>query len=188
MKKILILCAVLLLAVTASAQNGARYFGIKSGKYVTEMDMLGEKLTSTVYFDDYGAKQFSKRKVNMMGSSTEIATLKIDDKSYMINYEGRTVQEMPSSEGINYLNLTPEIVKKYNIREVGRETVNGRECIKYTLETSQMGQTVKHTTWIWKGLPMKTVLDLGGGPAMSQTTKEITEGPVDASLFVVPKF
>ena len=62
MKRILSICAVLLVAVTAMGQN--RY-GIKSGSYKTEMDMMGQTITNTTYFDDYGAKEVTA--MNMMG-------------------------------------------------------------------------------------------------------------------------
>ena len=55
MKKIFTFCAVLLVAATTFAQ--APRYGIKSGTYKTEMDMMGQTITNTVYFDDYGAKE-----------------------------------------------------------------------------------------------------------------------------------
>ena len=63
MKKILSICAVLLVAVTAMAQNGR--YGIKSGSYKTSMDMMGNAIEQTVYFDDFGAKEATT--MNMMG-------------------------------------------------------------------------------------------------------------------------
>lgn len=187
MKRVLTVCAVLLVAVAAMAQNGPKKFGIKSGEFTTEMDMMGQKIIGTTYFDDYGAKQVARTKMEMMGMSMDMATLQLGDKSYMINYGEKTVQEMPAQESINYMNLTPEMVKKYKVQEVGKETVNGKECTKYTAEISQMGQTAKTTVWVWQGIPMKSSVDMGG-MAMTQSVKDIKEGPVDASLFVVPKF
>jgi hypothetical protein len=187
MKRIITLCAVLLVAVTAMAQDGAKKYGIKSGEFVTEMDMMGQTISGTTYFDDYGAKQIAKTKMEMMGMSMDMATLQLGNKNYMINYGDKTVQEMPAQESLNYMNLTPDVVKKYKVQEVGKETVNGKECTKYTAEISQMGQTAKTTVWVWQGIPIKSVIDMGG-MAMTQSVKEVKEGPVDASLFEVPKF
>ena len=50
-----------------------------------------------------------------------------------------------------------------------------------------MGQTAKTTAWVWNGIPMKSVVDMGG-MSITQTIKSVKEGPVDASLFEVPKF
>ena len=180
MKKIFAFCAVLLVAATAFGQN--RY-GIKSGSYKTEMDMMGQTITNTTYFDDFGAKEVTS--MNMMGM--EMTTLMKDGKTYMINKGEKSVQEMPARESINYLNLTDEVVAKNKIKETGKETVSGKECTVYTAEISQMGQTAKATVSVWNGFAMKSVIDAGGF-AISQKIVEITEGPVDAALFEVPKF
>ena len=75
MKRILSICAVLLVAVTAMGQN--RY-GIKSGSYKTEMDMMGQAIVQTTYFDDYGAKEVTE--MDMMGM--QMTQLTIDGKTY----------------------------------------------------------------------------------------------------------
>ena len=184
MKKFFSLCAVLLVAVAAMAQNGTKYYGIKSGSYKTEMDMMGQTIPSTIYFDDYGAKQATS--ISMMGM--EMTQINKDGKMYLVNKGEKSVQEMPQQqEQINYLNLTDEIKAKYKIKEVGKETVAGKECTTYTVEVSQMGQTVKTTVSVWNGIAMKTVADAGGF-SMSQKVTEVKEGPVDAAIFEIPKF
>ena len=180
MKRILSICAVLLVAVTAMGQN--RY-GIKSGSYKTEMDMMGQTITNTTYFDDYGAKEVTS--MSMMGM--EMTQLMKDGTMYLINKGEKSVQEMPGRESINYLDLTDEVIAKNKIKELGKETVSGKECTVYTYEMSQMGQTVKVTASIWNGISMKTSIDMGGF-AMVTKVVEVTEGPVDAALFEVPKF
>ncbi len=184
MKKIFSLCAVLLVAVAAMAQNGTKYYGIKSGTIKIEMDMMGQTIPSTIYFDDYGAKQATS--INMMGM--EMTQINKDGKMYLVNKGEKSVQEMPQQqEQINYLNLTDEIKAKYKIKEVGKETVAGKECTTYTVEVSQMGQTVKTTVSVWNGIAMKTVADAGGF-SMSQKVTEVKEAPVDAAIFEIPKF
>ena len=180
MKKILSICAVLLVAVTAMGQN--RY-GIKSGSYKTEMDMMGQVITNTTYFDDYGAKQATS--MSMMGM--EMTQINKDGKMYLVNKGEKSVQEMPAQQSINYLNLTDEVIAKNKIKETGKETVAGKECTVYTAEISQMGQTAKATVSVWNGIAMKSVIDAGGF-GITQKVVEVTEGPVDAALFEVPKF
>ena len=184
MKRIFSLCAVLLVAVAAMAQNGTKYYGIKSGTIKIEMDMMGQTIPSTIYFDDYGAKQATS--INMMGM--EMTQINKDGKMYLVNKGEKSVQEMPQQqEQINYLNLTDEVKAKYKIKEVGKETVAGKECTTYTVEVSQMGQTVKTTVSVWNGIAMKTVADAGGF-SMSQKVTEVKEAPVDAAIFEIPKF
>ena len=184
MKKFFSFCAVLLVAVAAMAQNGTKYYGIKSGTIKIEMDMMGQTVPSTIYFDDYGAKQATS--ISMMGM--EMTQINKDGKMYLVNKGEKSVQEMPQQqEQINYLNLTDEIKAKYKIKEVGKETVAGKECTTYTVEVSQMGQTVKTTVSVWNGIAMKTVADAGGF-SMSQKVTEVKEAPVDAAIFEIPKF
>lgn len=184
MKKFFSLCAVLLVAVAAMAQNGTKYYGIKSGTIKVEMDMMGQTIPSTIYFDDYGAKQATS--ISMMGM--EMTQINKDGKMYLVNKGEKSVQEMPQQqEQINYLNLTDEVKAKYKIKEVGKETVAGKECTTYTVEVSQMGQTVKTTVSVWNGIAMKTVADAGGF-SMSQKVTEVKEAPVDAAIFEIPKF
>ena len=156
MKKFFSFCAVLLVAVAAMAQNGTKYYGIKSGTIKIEMDMMGQTIPSTIYFDDYGAKQATS--ISMMGM--EMTQINKDGKMYLVN-KGE--------------------------KSVGKETVAGKECTTYTVEVSQMGQTVKTTVSVWNGIAMKTVADAGGF-SMSQKVTEVKEAPVDAAIFEIPKF
>ena len=182
MKRIFTICAVLLVAATAFAQN--ERYGIKSGSYKTEMDMMGQTITNTTYFDDFGAKEVTE--MNMMGM--EIMQINKDGKNYIVNKGEKSVQEMPAQQqSINYLHLTDEVIAKNKIKEVGKETVAGKECTNYTLEMNQMGQTAKATVSVWNGFAMKTTIDLGGF-AMTTKVTEINEGPVDAAKFEIPKF
>jgi hypothetical protein len=121
----------------------------------------------------------------MMGM--EMTQINKDGKMYLVNKGDKSVQEMPAQESINYLNLTDEAIKKFKVKETGKETVSGKECTVYTAEISQMGQTAKATVSVWNGFPMKSVIDAGGF-GITQKIVEIKEGPVDASLFEVPKF
>ena len=184
MKKIFAFCAVLLVAATAMAQDGAKVYGIKSGSFKTEMDMMGQTITQTTYFDDYGAKQSTS--MNMMGM--EMTQIVMDGKNYLVNKGEKSVQEMPmQQQSVNYLNLTDEVIAKNKIKEVGKETVAGKECTVYTAEISQMGQTAKATVSVWNGFAMKSSIDMGGF-AMNQKIVEVNEGPVDAAKFEIPKF
>lgn len=188
MKRLLTtLCAVLLVAAAAFGQDAPKRFGIKSGEFKTETDMMGQKVVATTFFDNYGAQQITKTKMSMMGMDIDMATLMTGGKTYMINYGDKTVQEMQAQENINYMDLSDEAVKKYKIKSEGVEEVAGKSCVVFSLEVSQMGQTVKSKASVWEGIPMKTVTDAMGMKVTALVTS-LTEGPVDASLFEVPKF
>ena len=180
------LFAALLVAGTALAQTGQTY-GIKSGTITTETDMMGTKIKATTTFDEYGALSYSRTKTEMMGMTIDMATLTKDGKTYMINYGDKTVQEMPAQESINYMDLNEKTIAKYKVKELGQEVVGGKECTQYSVEINQMGQTAKAKTSVWKGIPMKTVTETMG-MSVTALVVDLQEGPVDASLFEVPKF
>lgn len=184
MKRFMVMCMSLLVATTMlMAQDGAKKYGIKSGTITMVSEVMGQKIESKSYFDDYGALEASNTKTFGM----EIATISRDGKIYIVNKAAKQVQEMPAQDNVNYLNMSDEIVSKYKIQEVGNETVAGKDCIKYTMEVSQMGQTLKLTVSVWNGIPMKTVTN-ANGTEVTATVTSIEEGDVDASMFEVPTF
>ena len=184
MKRLFSLLSVLLVASTIlMAQDASKKYGIKSGTITTVSEVMGQKIESKGYFDDYGNLQSSKASTFGM----EISTILRDGKTYMVNHPAKQVQELPVQESVNYLDLTDEIIAKYKIQEVGKETVAGKDCVKYTMEVSQIGQTIKLTVSVWNGIPMKTVTN-ANGTEMTATVTEVTEEEVDASLFEVPSF
>lgn len=182
MKKYMTVVAALLVAVVAMGQTPAKRYGVKSGTVKVVTTMM-EPVESITYFDDYGAKEVTE--MNMMGM--KMTQLTIGDKMYIINADEKQVQEMPGRDNINYLNLTPEVIKKYNVKEVGKEKVAGKDCIKYTAEIEQMGQKAQVSVSVWNGYAMKSNIDMGGF-GISTEVVEFKEGPVDAKLFEIPKF
>ncbi len=182
---------VLLLASAAGvamAQDGHRY-GIKSG-ILTQKSEMGE---TTVYFDNYGALEAQKMKMNFMGMDTEMTIIRKDGKTYMVNAAEKQVQEMPAGGGmggadINFLNLTDAVKTANKIKEAGKETVLGRECTKYTMQMSQMGMEMNQTVWIYKGIALKSLTDGGQFQFGNEAVKFEENAQVPASVFEVPKF
>jgi len=184
MKRFITFFAVLLMtAFVTMAQDATKRYGIKSGKITTVTEMLGQKIESPSWFDDYGARIVSKASANGM----EITQIVRDGKTYMVNHSAKQVQEMPTQESINYLNMDEATIAKYKIVEDGKETVAGKECTRYKMEVSQMGQTAKLTVSVWQGFPMKTVTSTMGMD-ITATITEVTECEVEASLFEIPSF
>jgi len=182
-----ILSLVLLLATAtgvAMAQNANRY-GIKSG-ILTQKSEMGE---TTVCFDNYGALEAQTMKMNFMGTETEMTILRKDGKTYMINRSEKQVQEMPAmGADINFLALTDAVKSANKIKEAGKETVLGRECTKYTLESSQMGMTAKQTVWVWKGIAMKTFTDAGQFQFGNEAVKFEENVEIPAGTFEIPNY
>lgn len=141
------------------------------------MEMMGQIIESPSWFDDYGARIVSKASAN----GIEITQIVLGDKTYTVIHSAKQVQETPTQESINYLNLDETTIAKYKIVEDGKETVAGKECTRYKMEISQMGQTAKLTVSVWQGLPMKTVTNTMGID-ITATIIEVVECEVDVSL------
>lgn len=184
MKRVLSLFAALMMAMAVMmAQDAPKRYGIKSGEVKTVTEMMGQRIESPSWFDNYGALMASKANANGM----EVSTIMRDGKTYMVNFAAKQVQEMPTQESINYLKLDEATIAKYKIKEIGTDTVAGKECVKYSLEVTQMGQTAKLTVSVWNGFPMKSVTSTMGIELVSTIT-EIKECEVDPSKFEIPSF
>ena len=181
----MVMCMSLLIATTMlMAQNGTKKYGIKSGTISMVSEVMGQKIESTSYFDDYGNLEASNTKTFGM----EIATLSRDGKMYMVNKAAKQVEESSNPISINFLDLSEATISKYKIKRIGSETVAGKDCVKYTAEITQMGQTVKATYSVWRGICMKSVVDTEAGLTATSRVISVVEGKVDPSLFIVPTF
>ena len=179
---------VLLLASAAGLASAQNRYGIKSG-ILTQKSEMGE---TTIYFDNYGALEAEKMKMDFMGNEMEMTILHKDGKTYMINATEKQVQEMPDGgmggNSINFLNLTDAVKSANKIKEAGKETILGKECTKYTMEASQMGMTMTQTVWVWQGIALKTLTDGGQFTFGNEAVKFEENATIPASTFDIPKF
>ena len=108
MRRFFTILPMLLIASTLlMAQDASKKYGIKSATITTVSEVMGQKIESKGYFDDYGNLQSSK--ANTFGM--EISTILRDGKTYMVNHSAKQVQEMPAQESINYLDLTDASIR-----------------------------------------------------------------------------
>ena len=188
MKKYMTVCAALLVAVVALGQAPEKRYGVKSATVKVVTNMMDQKVESVSYFDDFGAKELTV--MEMMGM--KMTQLSRDGKMYIINSEQKQVQEMPAGgmggADINFLNLTDQVKAANKIKEAGKETILGRECTKYTMESSQMGMTMSQTVWVWNGIVLKSLTDGGQFQFGNTATKLEENANIPASTFDIPKF
>ena len=183
MKKLMIIAGLMVLCLGAAAQE--KIYSVKSGKVTMEMDMMGQKIVQQNYFDDYGVKQAT---VTEFGGN-KMRMLVIDGSNVMVNDAEKTATKMPmmgAQERVNFCNLTDKEIKKYKVQELGKETVAGKECTKYSVTLFMMGQPQKQTVWVYKGITLKTTTnsDFGG----NQTATKIQENvEIPASMFTIPE-
>ena len=192
MKTKFLLASLLMLAtVGLYAQEGnepVKRYGFKSAIVMYTTDVMGQKVESTTYIEDYGAKECQKVKMSVPGmGDMETAVITKDGKSWSVNYAMNSVQEAP----VNQPNLnapSDEDVKKYNIKEVGKEKFLDKDCTVYTMENEAQGMKAKIKVWAYKGLGLKQETDISG-MKITATATEFNEGAtVLPQVFDVPKF
>lgn len=201
MKKMFIAAAALAVVALANAQAPADApYAVKSGVYTMSMDMMGNEMITEYYFDDYGKKTatVSEGGMMMMGGDQggKTRTIEVGGVQYRVNDEAKTATKMPDFGGfgggfgggqsqINWNNLTDEVKKANNIKELGKETVAGVECTKYSMTTESMMGSMDQTIWIYKGITLKTLMSSDMGE-FGQTCKKFEEKAVEASMFALP--
>ena len=188
MKKILLIAALCALGICAQAQE--KLYEVKSGIVTMEMDMMGRKIVREIHFDDYGAKQATISEMR----GQKMRGVEVDGEMLMINDAEKTAMKMPamgmgggSNERINFLNTDPKYIKKNKIKVLGTETYLDRECTKYSVALFMMGQVVKQTVWVYKGITLKSSLATDFGEMVQAATKLEEDVEIPAETFEVPE-
>lgn len=179
------------LGLTAQNKEAVNKYGFKSAIVKISTDMMGQKVESTAYIDEYGAKECQKMKLDLAGmGSMETGTISKDGKTWSVNYTMKQVQEVDinAAEQPNFNDLTDEVKEKYKIQSLGKEKFLGLDCDVYTLETEAQGMTAKLKVWCYKGFALKSVTDIGGMAITATATEFKEDAMVLPQVFDVPKF
>lgn len=185
MKKILIIAVMCLMGMSAKAQ--VNLYEVKSGIVTMEMDMMGRKVVQEIYFDDYGAKQATI----MEFQGKKMRAIDVKGENVMIDDENKTATKMPAmgmtNEKINFLDKSEKNIRKNKIKEIGTEVVAGKECTKYTVAVFVMGQVLKQTVWVYKGITLKSSISTDFGEMVQVATNLVEDVEIPAETFVLPE-
>jgi hypothetical protein len=166
---------------SGSATNPAltnRYL-IKSGN-VFYNGSMGVK--QTLYFDNYGAIEVFTTEMDMGTVKTKVTQIRKEGYQYSFAEGQKTGKKTKwITNDINYSKLDPELLKRYKLKDLGTETILGKKCRKYSMETGNTPATV----WIWGNIMVKTYTRMGNSDMIIEATK-IEEAPVDAVVFEIP--
>ena len=154
---------LLLVATMGWAQEPEHFYGMKSGRVKQKVAVMGQEQVMEAYFDDWGNTQGSILSVEGAQGLVEILTLKKGDKVTMVQLDTNEGMTTTSQEAaVNYLNLTDEMIDKYQILELDeKQTVLGHECTGYNMIQDLQGQQAQVTSWVWNGIPLKSELKMG---------------------------
>ena len=186
MKKFLIIAALCAFSIGANAQE--KLYEVKSGIVTMEMDMMGRTVIQEVYFDDYGAKQATL--VEFQGK--KLRGVEVKGEMLMIDDAENTAIKLPammmgggSNEKINFLDKSDKNIRRNKIKELGTETLLDKECTKYTVAVYMMGQVMKQTVWVYKGITLKTSINTDFGEMVQQATNLVEDVEIPATMFEV---
>lgn len=187
MKKTWFVMMLLIAAVGMITAQEAKY-EIKSGIVKKVSNVMGQKVESILYFDDYGKMESVETTVNVAGTEKNMRTLDEGNSIASIDLDAKTVQRMEKPDKLdNFLTLTDEQKEKYKYQELGEETFLDRPCKKVSLELTEMGQTFQATLWLWKGIPLKTETQVGGMTVVEEAVEVQENVEVPAEKFTVPE-
>jgi hypothetical protein len=210
MKKILILVQVVGLTILMSCNSGGlgskggsadQPYGEKSGIVTYKpMDMMGVKVTQTLYFDDYGKQEMRETMVegNMMGMDMRQHTIEIRDGNIMYHYEIENTSggQDRATKNAYKTTLTPEMFEQLNIstysdklksrlsyKDEGKETVAGIEGTKYSIAPDSANPENRILGVHFKNIPLK--VSMGQMEIIADKVDFGTKVP--AERFIVPE-
>ena len=131
-------------------------YGIKSGIIFYNAPM-GTK--QELYFDDYGAKEVSVTLVDLGIAKSKSIEIRKDGFSY--NYEeGKTegTKRAWYTSDMDYSKADPKTLERYKVKDLGTETIDGKECKKFSAEFGKS----PIVTWSWNNIMVKSITNMGG--------------------------
>ena len=188
-----VLLAGLLMIVTfsmAAQDNGnAKKYGFKSAIAKINTQMLGRTIESTAYVDNYGAQTSQVVEMNIPPKGdVKSATIVRDGKSYTVNYTSKKIEVTDAIEQPNLLNPTDADKEKYKIKELAEDTVLGKTCVVYSLESDYNGTPSTMTIWSYKGYPMKTEIDTGILKVSTEVTAFEENADIPQDVLEIPDY
>jgi hypothetical protein len=118
-----------------------------------------------------------------MGEKAGGYALIIDGYRYTWNYDATEGSKMKfySAAAVDYENVSDKDKERYGLEKHGYEMVAGKRCLKVTME-----KPVKATSWIWEGIPLKTISQFAGQDVTMEAT-EVNVGKADKPVFNIPE-
>lgn len=160
--------------------------GVKSG--IIEYTYSGDKTgKSTHYFDDYGLKSAVYLETVSQGEESKGWSVTIGEDQYMwdpsnsgqgMKTKNPMIKMLSESAGQDMVSYMAGMYEQMGMTKSGMETFQGKEC---TVFKGNMGKVL-----IWKGIMMKTEMNLGTIVARQEVTSIKTNILVDGKYFRIP--
>jgi len=194
MKKTVISMIVAVTILSAAFGQEKRYeiaSAIVKKTSVVKVQGMEQNLSSVQYFADYGMKESTEVNMNVMGQSFSVFTMIKDGYVYSANMtmgQGTKINmaNIDDYNNVNFLNLTDEVKKKYQIQDNGVEQVLDKQCKRYEMSFTMQGQNVQATVWVWQGITLKSKMNMGGTTAEEEATEIQAGAAIPNEKFELP--
>lgn len=190
-----ILCMVVLLTTMCKNQSNqaidpeVKYTGFKSA--IITKTFAGEEVKSTevTYIDNYGDQWFNY----LFGVGEEspmlISTATEEYDYYLFPKEKSGWKSKKNdTETISWMNLTDEVIERFQIKKIGQEELLGKMCDMYSLVISSHDPVGVDTAWVWQGIELKQnihSMEMGSGYYL--VTDMQIDVPIPAEKITIPE-
>jgi hypothetical protein len=162
-----------------TAPAATKRYLIKSGCVVYK-SIMGA--VQTLYWDNYGAEEAMITEIDLGIAKSKSTQIRKEGFQYSFDdKQPKGTKTAWYTNDVDYSHIDPEMAERYKLKDLGSETIAGKECKKYSIE---MGSTPM-TTWIWNNIMIKTVTKMGNSDMIIEATS-INDSPVDPKVFEVP--
>jgi outer membrane lipoprotein-sorting protein len=170
-------------------------YEVKSG-IVTFENVITQGMNQTFYFDDYGNKEarYSIMDVELTEQKVSTGNVEIHIDSFLIRYdlqsrEGTKIISHISIGGVkdipkDFSKLTPEFIEDFNLKELGKKDILGKECKGYEVTVMR----IKTEVWVWNGILLysKVFMSEDGKAIEIKASNIEVNVPIPADKFKVP--
>jgi hypothetical protein len=174
--------------ITETTKSEKPNYSIKSGIVEYTTKMMNMDVSQTLYFDDYGAKKSTVMVMDIMGQNVTTITITKDGYVYTFNPDKKTgtktAVKRNQDANIDFKNLSKEMEKKMNLKNLGRENFIGKVCDKYSIDYTDM--QMKGTFLVWEGIALKTDVKVSSTTMLIIAKKIQENAAIPADKFEVP--
>jgi hypothetical protein len=163
-------------------------YGFETGIIEYESSTLGMTQQIITMFSDFGRISSTEIKTKMLGQSINQLTLVNDTAIFTINLidSTGTYALLDSNETeLNFRHLSKEDMEKNKIKKTGNETVLEKNCTIYELFIEEQNAEIKN--WIWEGLTLKNISNIGGMTVTMDAQKLRVNVQIPPEKFDIPK-
>lgn len=178
-------------AAPTPSTGDPRRFGHKSGM-VKMKSQGGTSMTSTMYFDDFGAKMSTETDIHdsLNGKPLTISNISVLRDGVSVLYDplkkvGR--RSASSDAAMNYYPrfdaLSAQERTQIAYKPLGKRTIAGKECEGHSFERNSIVLRV----WTWDGIPLRTESQFSPSQSLVMEAESIDlDAQVPADKFDVP--